>query len=166
MVRTIYAESAIVLVSLTCINPHAELGALRLVTLSMSDNQITNLPIEMRAIDSLMNLSLENNPFVFPPPNVCVGVGMSHIVLPLQRIPLDILTTLYYRIVCDIPCQVCARGRVHIFRFLTGEAEKQFHEQHNPHLDGRGFDTSFRTSQLVCRDHAHLHPTYSHPAVR
>ncbi len=48
----------------------AEFGKLQLVTLNLSDNQITELPLSLRDMASLQVLNLDNNPLLLPPAHV------------------------------------------------------------------------------------------------
>lgn len=57
--------------------------------------------------------------------------------------------------------QVAAKGRVHIFKYLTDEARRRHNERHNPHMGGDGVDLAWkpatpddrRRSKYVCQRH-------------
>jgi Leucine-rich repeat (LRR) protein len=48
----------------------SEFGKLRLTTLNLSDNKVTELPLSLRDMSSLQNLTLDNNPLLVPPAHV------------------------------------------------------------------------------------------------
>lgn len=47
-----------------------EVAALRLEKLDLTANQISSLPVELRVMDSLVELNLDHNPLVSPPSSV------------------------------------------------------------------------------------------------
>lgn len=83
---------------------------LQLVTLDISLNRISALPVELRFMVSLVDLCVEHNPLASPPTHVCI---IKWVVLLSWSLHFIILL------------QLCTRGRIHIFKYLEIEAIKE-----------------------------------------
>jgi Leucine-rich repeat (LRR) protein len=57
-----------------------ELMFLRLVTLDISMNRISAIPVELRFMVSLVDLCVDHNPLTSPPTHVCIDYYLSGIL--------------------------------------------------------------------------------------
>ncbi|CAF4354237.1 unnamed protein product, partial [Rotaria magnacalcarata] len=55
------------------------LCSLKLIYLDCSNNRIVRLPLNLRDMNSLIELNVENNPLELPPSSICT-LGLLHIM--------------------------------------------------------------------------------------
>merc|ERR1712223_1470042 len=99
-----------------------EISFLRLIHMDLSANRITSLPVELRFMNSVVNLSLGENPLSCPPANLC-SRGKVHVFkyLEIQAIKEDrkrgVLTDSEYR---RSYRHKASAGQLNDFRFANG----------------------------------------------
>eukprot|EP00051_Salpingoeca_urceolata_P002016 m.46162 g.46162 ORF g.46162 m.46162 type:complete len:1441 (+) comp11833_c0_seq2:378-4700(+) len=133
--------------------------------LDCSNNLLEELPDELTEMVELKDLNVSRNRLKALPN----GVGATKIsvfnfcdnnvmTLPLGMRNMDNLETLLLdnNPLVMPPAHVCARGRVHIFKFLKTEVERMYHERNNPHYDGKGLDLDYEPPKQLNRRHSVL----------
>ena len=86
--------------------------------MDLSANRITSLPVELRFMNSVVNLSLGENPLSCPPANVSNIFGVSFINLDQKQ-------KQFSKIIANSTFQLCSRGKVHVFKYLEIQAIKE-----------------------------------------
>lgn len=91
-----------------------DLADLPLVKFDFSCNKVSTIPICYRKMTQLQSLHLENNPLQSPPAQV------THTHTHMQTAYAKILQL--YIVLSVRLLQICIKGKVHIFKYLTMEA--------------------------------------------
>jgi hypothetical protein len=116
-----------------------------LALVDLSSNRIEELPLTLRHLKHLHQLDVANNPLKLPPAHVCLCLQAN------RRLGSCRSTTLIHA-----HPQVCARGRVHIFKYLKDEAEARDGPSSPSHVIPADRRSMFVRGSMQSRDRADL----------